>query len=338
MTVHLVNLTNPMMMKGPLRELIPVGPHQVRVQLPAAHERAWRPAADRRHEAGHASGRPSSLCRGTADRRPRSGGHRSLISPPNLVPRHQARSPLRRALRVPVDGVGHLCRASLTRQAQAARGRAGVYSRHGEADCSRARSRPRRVRRRTRPTARARPRRWRHRAAAGLSRAGCRRQPRRQPQGRQHRRASARHCRRGQRRHLRQDASSADLRAARHQRRRPRRRRSRSSAPATAARTSRSTTAGSITRAGRRSIATSTRRASWCPSSPVRSSCRQACPPRRTTTRRRSRSTTRAGCSSRSARPTTSTASPIASSAPRAWIRRSSRRPTAASGASIRTS
>jgi len=34
MTVHLVNLTNPMMMKGPLRELIPVGPQRVRVRLP----------------------------------------------------------------------------------------------------------------------------------------------------------------------------------------------------------------------------------------------------------------------------------------------------------------
>jgi hypothetical protein len=33
-TVHLVNLTNPMMMKGPLREVIPVGPQQVRIQLP----------------------------------------------------------------------------------------------------------------------------------------------------------------------------------------------------------------------------------------------------------------------------------------------------------------
>jgi hypothetical protein len=35
MTVHLVNLTNPMMMKGPLRETIPVGPQRVRVRLPA---------------------------------------------------------------------------------------------------------------------------------------------------------------------------------------------------------------------------------------------------------------------------------------------------------------
>jgi hypothetical protein len=34
MTVHLVNLTNPMMMKGPLREVIPVGPQRVRITLP----------------------------------------------------------------------------------------------------------------------------------------------------------------------------------------------------------------------------------------------------------------------------------------------------------------
>jgi hypothetical protein len=34
MTIHLVNLTNPMMMKGPIRELIPVGPQKVRVRLP----------------------------------------------------------------------------------------------------------------------------------------------------------------------------------------------------------------------------------------------------------------------------------------------------------------
>jgi hypothetical protein len=34
LTVHLVNLTNPMMMKGPVRELIPVGEQQVRVRLP----------------------------------------------------------------------------------------------------------------------------------------------------------------------------------------------------------------------------------------------------------------------------------------------------------------
>jgi hypothetical protein len=33
-TVHLVNLTNPMMMKGPFRELIPVGAQRVTVRLP----------------------------------------------------------------------------------------------------------------------------------------------------------------------------------------------------------------------------------------------------------------------------------------------------------------
>jgi hypothetical protein len=34
LTVHLVNLTNPMTMKGPLREILPVGPQRVRVKLP----------------------------------------------------------------------------------------------------------------------------------------------------------------------------------------------------------------------------------------------------------------------------------------------------------------
>src|SRR5437867_2184268 len=34
MTVHLVNLTNPMMMKGPFRELLPVSEQRVRVRLP----------------------------------------------------------------------------------------------------------------------------------------------------------------------------------------------------------------------------------------------------------------------------------------------------------------
>ncbi len=35
MTVHLVNLTHPMMMKGPVREIIPIGPQQVRIGIPA---------------------------------------------------------------------------------------------------------------------------------------------------------------------------------------------------------------------------------------------------------------------------------------------------------------
>jgi len=34
LTIHLVNLTNPMMMKGPIRELIPVGEQTVRLRLP----------------------------------------------------------------------------------------------------------------------------------------------------------------------------------------------------------------------------------------------------------------------------------------------------------------
>ncbi len=35
MTVHLVNLTNPMMMKGPVREIIPISSQQVRIRVPA---------------------------------------------------------------------------------------------------------------------------------------------------------------------------------------------------------------------------------------------------------------------------------------------------------------
>jgi len=38
MTVHLVNLTNSMMMKGPLRELIPVGPQKVKIRLPEGNK------------------------------------------------------------------------------------------------------------------------------------------------------------------------------------------------------------------------------------------------------------------------------------------------------------
>jgi hypothetical protein len=34
LTVHLVNLTNPMMMKGPLRELIPIGQQKIQLRLP----------------------------------------------------------------------------------------------------------------------------------------------------------------------------------------------------------------------------------------------------------------------------------------------------------------
>jgi hypothetical protein len=38
MTVHLVNLTNPMMMKGPCREIIPLSEQQVTIQLPEGTE------------------------------------------------------------------------------------------------------------------------------------------------------------------------------------------------------------------------------------------------------------------------------------------------------------
>jgi hypothetical protein len=41
MTVHLVNLSNPMLMKGPIRELLPLGAQQVRLRLPAG-QRASR--------------------------------------------------------------------------------------------------------------------------------------------------------------------------------------------------------------------------------------------------------------------------------------------------------
>ena len=34
MTVHLVNLTNPMMMKGPLREVIPLPNQEVSIRIP----------------------------------------------------------------------------------------------------------------------------------------------------------------------------------------------------------------------------------------------------------------------------------------------------------------
>jgi len=34
LTVHLVNLTNPMMMKGPVREFIPAPPQKVSIRMP----------------------------------------------------------------------------------------------------------------------------------------------------------------------------------------------------------------------------------------------------------------------------------------------------------------
>ncbi len=40
LTVHLVNLSNPMMMKGPIREIIPIGPQRLRLKLPAGKKLA----------------------------------------------------------------------------------------------------------------------------------------------------------------------------------------------------------------------------------------------------------------------------------------------------------
>ena len=35
MTVHLVNLTNPMMMKGPVREIVPISGQKISLRIPA---------------------------------------------------------------------------------------------------------------------------------------------------------------------------------------------------------------------------------------------------------------------------------------------------------------
>lgn len=49
MTVHLVNLTNPMMFKGPMRRIIASPPQQVQVRVPAGRKvrRVWLPFEDR---------------------------------------------------------------------------------------------------------------------------------------------------------------------------------------------------------------------------------------------------------------------------------------------------
>ena len=55
MTVHLVNLTNPMMMKGPVREIIPIGPQKVRVGCPR-HKTGHESATARREDGSSAPG------------------------------------------------------------------------------------------------------------------------------------------------------------------------------------------------------------------------------------------------------------------------------------------
>jgi hypothetical protein len=65
MTVHLVNLTNPMMMKGPIRELIRIGPFKVRVRLPD----------------GSRAGKIQLLAGGTIPRVERAGRYLTLTVP-----------------------------------------------------------------------------------------------------------------------------------------------------------------------------------------------------------------------------------------------------------------
>jgi hypothetical protein len=69
MTVHLVNLTNPMMMKGPFREAIPVPAQKVRVRLPE----------------GQRAKKVQLLVSGQAPRVEESAGHLSLTVPSVLI-------------------------------------------------------------------------------------------------------------------------------------------------------------------------------------------------------------------------------------------------------------
>jgi hypothetical protein len=41
LTAHIVNLTNPYAMKGPMREVLPVGPQTVRVRCPRPKRARW---------------------------------------------------------------------------------------------------------------------------------------------------------------------------------------------------------------------------------------------------------------------------------------------------------
>ena len=63
MTVHLVNLTNPMMMKGPLREIIPVGPlNACASACPRARALAQGSTADGENQSPRGSRRGTTAC------------------------------------------------------------------------------------------------------------------------------------------------------------------------------------------------------------------------------------------------------------------------------------
>ena len=80
MTVHLVNLTNPMMMKGPVREFVPVGEQRVRVRLPEGRAGHAAPPPRRGDgPPGPAVGRMAGG-HGAVDPRPRGGRGRPLTT------------------------------------------------------------------------------------------------------------------------------------------------------------------------------------------------------------------------------------------------------------------
>ena len=82
MTVHLVNLTNPMMMKGPFRELIPVGEQRVTVRLPGGREGPTGPAPGGGARGARRAGRHAAERDGAVGPGPRGRGDRSLKCSP----------------------------------------------------------------------------------------------------------------------------------------------------------------------------------------------------------------------------------------------------------------
>jgi hypothetical protein len=68
LTAHLVNLTNPMMLKGPLREILPAGPFEVTLRLP--------PGAEPRAVSLLESGKPATY---------RRDGDRLIVTVPRVA-------------------------------------------------------------------------------------------------------------------------------------------------------------------------------------------------------------------------------------------------------------